>query len=100
MIVLPGKDQKFLQNLRPISLISTTGKLFEKVVLRILQMHIEKKKNLLSASQFGFHANLSTKLQFIRLTDHVALNFNNKIFTAAIFLDIEKAFATLRHLTI
>jgi hypothetical protein len=30
----PGKDPKFPQNLRPITLLSTTGKLFEKVVLK------------------------------------------------------------------
>jgi hypothetical protein len=32
-----------------------------------------------------------------RLTDHVTLNFNNNIFTAAVFLNIEKAFDTLWH---
>jgi hypothetical protein len=31
------------------------------------------------------------------LTDHVSLNFNNKISTAAVFLDIEKAFDTTWH---
>jgi hypothetical protein len=33
----------------------------------------------------------------MRLTDHVTLNFNNKIFTVAVFLDIEKAFDTTWH---
>jgi hypothetical protein len=51
----PGKDPKFPQNLRPISLLSTTGKVFEKVVLEIVKRHIGEK-NLLNASQFGFRA--------------------------------------------
>jgi hypothetical protein len=38
----PGKDPKFPQNLRPISLLSTTGKLFQKVILKLVQKHIEK----------------------------------------------------------
>jgi hypothetical protein len=33
----------------------------------------------------------------MRLTDHVTLNFNNKLSTAAVFLDIEKAFNTTWH---
>jgi hypothetical protein len=34
----------------------------------------------------------------MRHTDHVTLNFNNNISTAAVFLDIEKAFDTAWHL--
>jgi hypothetical protein len=30
----------------------------------------------------------------MRLTDHVTLNFNNKMSMAAVFLDVEKAFDT------
>jgi hypothetical protein len=86
-----GKDPKFSQNRRPISLLPTTGKLFEKVILNIVQRHIEDK-GLLNASQFGFRARHSTTLQCMRLTDHVTLNFNNKMSTASVFLDIEKAF--------
>jgi hypothetical protein len=98
MITLPnpGKDSKFPQNLRPIILLPTTGKLFEKVILKIVQRHIEDK-GLLNMSQFGFSARHSTILQCMRLTDHVTLNFNNKMSTTAVLLDIEKAFDTTRH---
>jgi hypothetical protein len=68
--------------------MSTTGKVFEKVILKIFQKHIEER-GLLNASQFGFRARHSTTLQCMRLTDHVTLNFNNKMSTAAVFLDIE-----------
>jgi hypothetical protein len=92
----PGKDQKFSQNLRPISLLFTTGKLFEKVILKIVQKHIQER-GLLNASHFGFSALHSTTLRFMRLTDHVTLNYNNNMSTAAMFMDIEKTFDTTWH---
>jgi hypothetical protein len=90
-ITLPkiGKDPKFPQNLRPISLLPTTGKLFQKVILQSLKKHIDEK-GLLNASQFGFRGRHPTTLQSMSLTDHV----NNEMSTAAVFLDIEKAFDT------
>jgi hypothetical protein len=92
----PGKDPKFPQKLSPISLLSTTGKLSEKLTLRTIQKHTEER-NLLNASQFGFRADHSTTLQCLRQAGHVALNFNNNMSTAAVFLDIEKAFDTTRY---
>ncbi|PNF28984.1 hypothetical protein B7P43_G15105 [Cryptotermes secundus] len=92
----PSKDRKFLQNLRTISLLSTTGKLFKKVILKLLQKHIDER-DLLSASWFEFHACRSMTLQCVRLADHVTLNFNNKMSTSTVFLDIEKAFDTTWH---
>jgi hypothetical protein len=92
----PGKDPKFPQNLRPISLLLSTGKVFEKFILEIVKRHLGENK-LLNASQFGFRARHSTTLQCMRLADHVTLNFNNNMSTAAVFLDIEKAFDTTWH---
>jgi hypothetical protein len=80
----PGKDPKFPQNLRPISLLLSTGKLFEKVILQIFQKHI-REKHLLNASQFGFRERHSTTLQCMRIADHVTLNFKNKMSTATAF---------------
>jgi hypothetical protein len=90
-VTLPksGKDPKFAQNLCPISLLSTIGMLFEKVILKIVQRHTEER-GLLNASQFGFHACFSMALQWMRLTDHVILNFNNNMSTAAVLLILKK----------
>jgi hypothetical protein len=79
-----------------MNLLSTTGKLFEKVIYNIVQEHIEET-SLLNTSQFGFSVRHSTTLQCMRLTDHVTLNLNNNMSTAAVFLDVEKAFDTTWH---
>jgi hypothetical protein len=72
VITLPKlcKDPKFPKNLRPISLLFTTGKPFEIVTLKIVQRHIEER-GLLNGSQFGVRAHNSTTLQCMRLVDHV-----------------------------
>jgi hypothetical protein len=92
----PGKDPKFSQNLHLISLWLSTGKGFEKIILEIAKRHIGER-NFLNASQFGFRARHSTTLQCMRLAGHVTLHFNNNMSTAAVFLDIEKAFDTTWH---
>jgi hypothetical protein len=78
----PGKDPKFPKNLRPISLLFKMGKLFENVIQKFVQKHIEER-GLLNANQFGFRARPSTTLKYMS--------------TAALFLDIYKAFDTIWH---
>jgi hypothetical protein len=73
--------------------LSTTGKLFERVILKIVQRYMEER-DLLNGSQFGFRAYHSMALQCMRLTDHVTLNFKNNMSTTAVFLDIESTFDT------
>jgi hypothetical protein len=91
-----AKTQNLPKNLRPISLLSATGKLFEKLILRTVQKYIEEK-NLLNASWFGFLVDHSPTLQCMRLADHISLKFNNIMSTAAAFLDIEKSFEKSCH---
>jgi len=93
-VLKQGKEPVLPQNLRPISHLSTTIWLFEKVILKIVQRHVEEK-NLMNASQLDFRARYSTTIQCKTLTIHVTLNFNMS--TAAIFLDIEKVFDTTWH---
>jgi hypothetical protein len=60
MLPQPSKDPKFPQKLCSISLLST-NKLFEEVILKTVQMHIEER-GLLNKGQFGFHAHHSTPI--------------------------------------
>jgi hypothetical protein len=98
IITLPktSKDTEFLQNLCPLTLFSTTGELFEKLILRTVQKHTEEI-NLLNTSQFGFQADHSTTLHCMGLADHITLNFSIDMSVAAVFLDIMKAFGTTWH---
>jgi len=80
-LLKPGKDPKSLQYLHPIVLLTT---IFEKVIHKIVQRHIDKG-SLLKTSQYNLGARHSTTLQCMRLMDHVTLNFNNKLSTAAVY---------------
>jgi hypothetical protein len=67
----PGKDHKFLSNIHLISILTTTGKLVETVILKILKRRIERKNCLMQ---------VSTTLQcMMRLTGHIPLVYSCSI---------------------
>lgn len=90
----PGKDKLFPQNYRPISLLCTTSKILEKIILNRIHKHEEVHQQLID-EQFGFRENRSTTQQLARLTDFISNSFNIKHTVAIAFLDMEKAFDTV-----
>ena len=79
---------------RPISLLDTIGKLFEKILLtRIL--HVVSERSLMRDELFGFRPRHSTSLQLARLVERITRNFGEKRLTGAVFLDVAKAFDTV-----
>ena len=87
----PGKDPKFPQNYRPISLLNTLAKVTESVILKRLNQ-ITTQKGLIQNEQFGFRSKHSTTHQLVRLVEYITDKFNKNQGTGAVFLDIEKAF--------
>ena len=93
-ILKPGKDPALPSSFRPISLLHTIGKLFEKILLaRVL--HVVNEGGLLRDKQFGFRPGHSTSLQLAHLVERIARNFGDKWLTGAVSLDVAKAFDTV-----
>ena len=90
-------DNFCLNNYRPISLLPTISKIFERVMFTQLYSYLNAN-NLLSEQQYGFRSQHSTELACVKLVDYITTEMDNikKIKTpTAIFLDLSKAFDTL-----
>ncbi|GBN33462.1 RNA-directed DNA polymerase from mobile element jockey, partial [Araneus ventricosus] len=96
MLSKPGKDSKFPQSYRPISLLSSLGKIFEKVLQKRINSYCDSSK-IIPKEQFGFRAQHSTIHQLLRVTNSITEGMNNKFYTGGIFLDIQKAFDRVWH---
>ena len=85
-----------ITNYRPISIISTFSKILEKVVYSQVITFFDKH-NIISDRQYGFKKNCSTELAILDLNQYVLSNIESKYSTIGVFLDISKAFDTVRH---
>jgi hypothetical protein len=94
-ILKPGKDPALPSSYRPISLLDTIGKLFEKILLSRILSEVSGR-GLQRDDQFRFRPKLSTSLQLTRLVETVTRNFGEKRLTGVVFLDVAKAFDTVR----
>lgn len=87
MILKPKKNHTKPENYRPVTLLVTMFKVFEKTILNRLKLYIKPRTD-----QHAFRLGHLTITQLINLIDNLALNTNKKDQTAAIFLDVAKAF--------
>lgn len=92
----PGKDNTKAANYRPISLLNTTGKLFEKLIHWRITQHADAN-NIINDEQFGFRKQHSTSHQILRVTNHIKRNWGLRKSTGMILFDIEKAFDSVWH---
>ena len=85
-----------MNNYRPISILSTINKIFEKILHTRLTKYIDDF-NILYKYQFGFRKNHSTELALIEIVDQIRMSLNNGNMTCGIFIDLSKAFDTVNH---
>lgn len=91
------KDEPHLtDNYRPISLLPSISKVFEKVVFLQLYSYFNIN-NLLYDSQYGFRHLHSTEFSALEVTDSIYQNLDNKKSPLAVYLDLSKAFDTIDH---
>src|SRR5436190_14703833 len=89
-------DKNQCTSYRPISILSTFSKVFEKIVLSRLTSFLENHK-ILSDNQYGFRKGKTTLNAMYQLISKAVLDIDNGKHTAALFVDICKAFDMVCH---
>ena len=83
-------------NYRPISLLPTIAKVFEKLIFsRLIKFFM--KFNIISENQFGFRPNRSCIHAVGKLTEYMREMIDRNQVGYSCFLDIKKAFDTIDH---
>lgn len=95
LIPKPGKTLD-IHNLRPISLTSCLGKVFEKIINTRLKDYLENN-NLMPNNMFGFRPKLSAQDVLLQLKEEVLVAPKGKGEHVVMALDIKGAFDNLSH---
>jgi len=85
-----------LINYRPISLLTSFPKVFEKALFNRLTAHFNTNK-LLVGNQFGFREGIATEDAIFKLINETSNALNNNKMAGSIFCDLEKAFDSVNH---
>jgi hypothetical protein len=88
-------DKNIVTNYRPISILTSLNKIFEKVMYSRLLKHLSD--NILSNHQFGFRVNQGTENAIFKLISGILNSLNKKILVGGIFCYLEKAFDCISH---
>ena len=96
MLLKSDKDSLLVASYRPISLLITLSKLFERIVLARVDVWLSSE-NILSRYQAGFRKHKQTRDHMFRLIQFIQAAFNRGYQVGSVFIDIEKAFDKVWH---
>ena len=83
-------------NYRPISVLSTISKIFEKLVFEQVNNYLVTNQ-LLTPYQSGFRKGHSTCSSLLKTTNDWLINMDKGLLNGVVFLDLKKAFDTVNH---
>jgi hypothetical protein len=89
-------ERSELSNYRPISILTSFSKIFEKVISNRLHAHVSVN-NILDTNQYGFRKNCSVETATFNLINNILEALNSKKLAGAIFCDLTKAFDSVDH---
>lgn len=89
-------DKESTTNYRPIAILPIISKIFESVLLSRLIEHMQNN-NILHDYQFGFVTKSDTQVAVLHLLSLIYNQIESKKLTAAVFIDMKKAFDCVDH---
>lgn len=82
-----------MTNYRPIPLLSSVAKIFERVIYTRLMKFLNENE-ILSENQYGFRPNHSRQLAVSKVISFIVINIDKNRKVACLFFDLSKAFDT------
>ena len=89
-------EESLLENYRPISILPSISKVFEKAICNQLNTYF-KENNLYHNSQYGFRESHSTEHAVLEVIDKVIFSMDEGDVPLNIYMDLSKAFDTIDH---
>ena len=94
--IFKNGDKSDLNNYRPISIISSVAKVFQKIVYDQFYEYLSVN-DLFSHQQSGFRPTYSNVTALLESTNDWCVNIDNGLVNEFIFIDLKKAFDTIDH---
>jgi hypothetical protein len=89
-----GESKTKVENYRPISILSTLSKVFEKLVHKQIYPNLH---NQISSNQHGFVQHRSTTTNLLVYTTYLFENLDNNVQVDSVYTDFRKAFDRVDH---
>jgi hypothetical protein len=94
--IFKSGDKHTLSNFRPISVLPSFSKIFEKIMYKRLNDYLTKY-TMLSPNQYGFRKGYSCYMALLDMHYNISTALDRKEYAAGVFLDLSKAFDTVDH---
>ena len=92
--VFKKSDASLAQNYRPVSVLPTVSKIFERIMQKQLMSYM---KVFLSPFLCGYRKGFSAQTALIQLIEKWKICLDRKGFAGAVLMDLSKAFDTINH---
>ena len=87
-------DAVIVSNYRPVSVLPTVSKIFERLMQTQIVEYIDK---YLSDFMCGFRKGINTQTALLSLLENIKVSCDKKGYGAALLMDLSKAFDTINH---